>query len=198
MSSEMNLLYLKPTGHVLAGFTRSGEPARAETTADGFVGDGLHLRGFGDKDRYADPSDFNSADLVVPAAQIGVFRMTLDMTILGAPSASQVTNLDTTPKVQPFSNASPSLPAAPPPLPNPPMTVTLTPAVSGSADAIFVFIPPSPAVPITKPLTISSPIGAPSNQAVTVPVPSGLASGEYYCLIFITGYPACVLPFQVP
>lgn len=198
MSSEMNLLYVKPTGHVLAGFTRSGEPGTAETTADGFVGDSLRLRGFGHKDRYANLTDFNSADLVVPAAQIGVFRTTLDMTILSTPSASQVTNLDTTPKVQPFSNVSPSLPPAPPPLPNPPLKVNLSPSVLGPTDAIFVLISPSPAPPVSKPLTITPPSIPASNQDVTVPLPAGLASGEYYCLIFITGYPACVLPFQVP
>src|SRR5260370_13612997 len=55
MNPEMNLLYLKSTGHVLAAFTRSGEPDKAETTADAFVGAGLHLRAFGSPSKYAPP-----------------------------------------------------------------------------------------------------------------------------------------------
>jgi hypothetical protein len=45
MNPEMDVLYMKGLGHVLAAFTRAAEPDQIEASAATFVGDGLHLRG---------------------------------------------------------------------------------------------------------------------------------------------------------
>src|SRR5882672_12186316 len=110
MTQEVNLLYIKSTGHVIAAFTRNGEPAKPETTADAFVGDGLHLRGFGESPDFYSQKDFNDADMVIPAAQVGIFRTGYDSTILNAPFTWQLINLDATPTLSKFNNAKPTLP----------------------------------------------------------------------------------------
>ncbi|HLK05678.1 MAG TPA: hypothetical protein VKT53_14665 [Candidatus Acidoferrum sp.] len=199
MNKELNLLYIKSTGHVIAAFTRSGEPTQPETAADAFVGDGFHLRGFGDVSEFYSQSDFNSADLMIPASEIGIFRTSFDSTVLNAPFDSQMINLDTTPALGTFSNAKPAPPATLPvtPAPTQSLKVTLAGSLSGPTNATFILISPSPAAPIVKSSLIQPPNPSLPNQQIDIPLPASLSVGEYYALIFLAGYPACVLPFQI-
>jgi len=199
MTQEINLLYIKSTGHVIAAFTRNGEPDKPEATADAFVGDGLHLRGFGESADFYSQKDFNDADLVIPAAQVGIFRTSYDSTILTAPFTWQLINLDTTPTLSKFNNAKPSLPTTPvTPTANPTLTLTLTGSVIATTNVLFVLVSPSPADPTATPSKVDPPSPTDPNQPIDIPLPASLASGEYYSIVFLAGYPACVLPFQVP
>jgi hypothetical protein len=199
MTQEMNLLYIKSTGHVIAAFTRNGETTQPETKADAFVGGGLHLRGFGDAKDFYSQKDFNEADLAIPATEIGIFRTGYDNTILNAPFTWQLINLDTTPALSKFNNAKPSLPTTPvTPAPNPTLILKLTGSVIATTKVLFVLVAPSPADPTATPSKVDPPSPTQANQTMHIPLPASLASGEYYSLVFLAGYPACVLPFKIP
>jgi len=191
MTSQMDLLYLKSTGHVLATFTRSGEPATLETTADAFVGDGLHLRGFGDESKYPSVKDFNEADLIVPGSEVGIFRTACDASVLRDPADSILANLSATPTLETILSTSDVDTATPP-------GIILKPPVLGATNALFVFTSSNLANSIAQSSTVNAPSSASSSQTVDITPPSSLVSGQYYCLIFVAGYPPCVAPFTVP
>jgi hypothetical protein len=78
MNPQMDVLYVKDLGHVLAGFTRASEPAQIEASALSFVGDGLHLRGL--RRLAVDQEDF-----FVPSSQIALLRTNFDPSLLRTP-----------------------------------------------------------------------------------------------------------------
>jgi hypothetical protein len=194
MNPEMNLLYLKSSGHVLAAFTRSGEPDTGEKLADAFVGDGLHVRGLGVVNHYASTADFNLQDFVIPKTDIGVFRTALDNSVLRSPRDSYLTSLDASPALNTMVN--PSLVLAPAPAPATlPYTSTFTVVLSPPSDKDFpvlvYFVPQSPGQIISKPMVLGK-----STPSLTLPTPD-VGSGSYYALIFVATYPLEVVPFKV-
>jgi hypothetical protein len=175
MNPEMNLLYLKSSGHVLAAFTRSGEPDTGEKLADAFVGDGLHVRGLGVVNHYASTADFN-------------------LQVLRSPRDSYLTSLDASPALNTMVN--PSLVLAPAPAPATlPYTSTFTVVLSPPSDKDFpvlvYFVPQSPGQIISKPMVLGK-----STPSLTLPTPD-VGSGSYYALIFVATYPLEVVPFKV-
>lgn len=85
---QMDLLYFSATGHVLAAFTRVSEPPQIESDASAFVGDGFHLRAFGDSTSVL---DFGNQEFVIPVNQVGLLRTDLSASQLVAPREFQVT-----------------------------------------------------------------------------------------------------------
>jgi hypothetical protein len=195
MNPQMNLLYLKSTGHVLAGFIRNGEPVKGEAVADAFVGDGLHLRGFGDPAKYSDYQDFNTQDPIIPSTEIAIFRTVLDSSIIRSPFKSILSNLDSTPTL-----GAPKGPPATPPfgsLPAAGITITLPQSVPGSTKALLTLETSSPTLPTVIAFVIDPPSVPAAKQDVTLPLPT-LGTGKYYALVFVPGYQSCVVTFSVP
>jgi len=85
---QMDLLYFSATGHVLAAFTRVSEPPQIESDASSFLGDGFHVRAFGDS---ASVLAFGNQEFVIPVNQVGLLRTDLSATQLVAPREFQVT-----------------------------------------------------------------------------------------------------------
>jgi hypothetical protein len=204
MNPQMNLLYLKKTGHVLATFTRSGEPGTSEKTADAFVGDGLHLRGLGDPTKYSTLDDFNNhQDFIVPNTEIAIFRTDNQGLVVISPQSSFLTNLDSTPSLQTISKgpltSSPATIVNVPPTPNVvptyPISIKLPAAVSTDTHVFILIEGPSLAQPLPIPFP---PIpAAASGTAQQLPPLPTLGPGAYYALVFAEAYPLCVVPFKV-
>ena len=84
---QMDVLYFSATGHVLAAFTRVSEPPQIESDASSFVGDGFHIRAFGDS---ASVLAFGNQEFVIPVNQVGLLRTDLSASQLVAPREFQV------------------------------------------------------------------------------------------------------------
>ena len=85
---QMDLLYFSATGHVLAAFSRVSEPPQIESDASSFLGDGFHVRAFGDGPTVA---AFGNQEFVIPANQVGLLRTDWSASQLVAPRELQVT-----------------------------------------------------------------------------------------------------------
>lgn len=85
---QMDVLYFSATGHVLAAFTRVSEPPQIESDASSFLGDGFHVRPFGDS---ASVFAFGNQEFVIPVNQVGLLRTDLSPSQLVAPREFQVT-----------------------------------------------------------------------------------------------------------
>ena len=176
MSAQMDLLYLKTTGHVLGGFTRVGEPKKLETTATAFTGDSLLVNGIGD----SSVANFNQRPkLIIPGDQIGLFRADLDPGLLAQPRNFGLINRDTVPALQPNSSKRPSATAPPNStisLPGAEVAardLQVTVVLEGQSLGDPVVLPPT-VIPSTK-----------SSCNVTFP---SVAPGTYFLLIFVETY----------
>ena len=180
MNSQMDALYMKDLGHVLAAFTRAAEPDQIEASAAAFVGDGLHLRG---------TKGAEDQDLVVPAAQIELSRSNLDPFVLSSPR-SWYWDLSTNPPALVESALSFTVAATS-------TAVTLTagvPAAFAAGTKVHVLIE---GMSLASPLLITVPASSASGSPITIPVPA-LASGSYYAIVFVPLYPITAASFTVP
>jgi hypothetical protein len=180
MTSQMDILYLNDTGHVLAGFTRAAEPDQIEAGAGAFVGDGLHLRGV-----------TTDQDFLVPAAQIGLLRTGLDASVLRDPRRWFWNLAATPPALVLGSNQSLTATAN-----VAGTTVTIAPgAGSFAAGTIVRMLIEGPS--LGSPLQVSVPPIAAGLPSIPIPVPA-LASDSYYAIVFVPLYPITATQFAVP
>jgi hypothetical protein len=171
---QMDVLYLASTGHVLAIFTRISEPAQIESDGSAFLGDGFHVRGFGES---ATVSQFNNQEFVIPVNQVGLLRTDLSPSQLIAPRQFEVT-LPTpgSPPLQSLSGA-PTLSYAPSAF-----TISSTP----TQFIILVFGP----TPMPTP---GGPIQTLANQLNI----SGLVTGNhYFAIAFVPGQQIAINSFK--
>ena len=85
---QMDVLYLTATGHVLAIFTRASEPANPEADGSAFLGEGFHIRGFGNAKQLA---SFQNQEFIIPANQISLARVTNNPSQAISPWQQQLT-----------------------------------------------------------------------------------------------------------
>jgi hypothetical protein len=177
MNPQMDVLYLKDLGHVLAAFTRASEPDQIETSAALFVGDGLHLRGL---------EKLEAEDFLIPATQIEMLRTNLDTLPLRTPRNYCVQSGN-----PPLLEFTQSFTAAPTPT-----AVTLTavmPATFAAGTKVQVLIE---GASLGSPLVLTPPPTSASAPTIPIPVPT-LASGTYYALVFVPLYPIMAASFTV-
>jgi len=172
MSSQMGILYLADTNHVVAAFTRAAEPAQVETVPDSFVGAGYHIRPVPD----STVTSTDRADFVVSAKNLKFTEVVLDPAIVAAPR-SYYMDTGTPPSPQLISNPASGLPvsgASPITLPNDPIP-------SLPSYALLVQLSSS------SPTQYSSgPLNASANTTVYL---SSLPPGTYHVLLCVPGYP---------
>jgi hypothetical protein len=181
MVPQMDVLYMKSLGQVLAIFTRASEPDTIEPTAATFVGDGLHLRGIGD---LTDPT----IDVVVPPSQVALTRVDLNPIQLVIPRSLWVDPQNPTAVVDP-PNASSPLTLTPNPGPPPSLKVAAATVASGTPVLALIV-----AAPAGNPMTITGSFPAPGPVILTLP---SLLSGKYYAVVFVPGYPVAVQNFSI-
>jgi hypothetical protein len=92
--------------------------------------------------------------------------------------------------LQTISNSSLTSPA-PPPVPNPPITVSLQ-AAAQTDTGVLVFVEGQISVQTLPIATIAA-----QTKDLLLPLPV-LSTGTYYALVFAVSYPICVVPFSVP
>ena len=189
MTPQMDVLYVKDLGHVLAAFTRVSEPDQLEASAAPFLATGLHVRGLGDPAGYPSPGDFNSQTFVVPADRIALARVALNSAQLAAPRDLTVTISPTSP---PTVSSFPS--TAPPTITTgPPLKVKLAQPAAAATPFLILLDGPSLDTPIEQPCIF--PQGA-HDFTPTLPAISALSAGiTYYAIVFFPSYPIAVHNF---
>lgn len=183
MNQQMDLLYLENTGHVLAAFTRVGEPKEPEASADVFTGDKLLVNGLGDPTDY---TDFNSRPpFQIPSALVSLFRGYLDESELKQP---RNLCMDVTKSPPTVGTASGEFPTFRP------------------SDGMITIDHAAPAelavTVIIEGQTLQDPVVAPpakiTANTTSCPVSVGaLSTGKYYALVFVQTWPVSVTPFDV-
>jgi hypothetical protein len=169
----MDVLYMSLTGHVLAIFTRVSEPAKIETDPSAFLGDGYHLRGYGNQ---AAVASFNNQEFVIPTSEIGLLRTDFNATQVVMPRDFGVTL--PAPSLPPLGGlgAAPTLGYAA-------SKFTLT-----GAPPVFMILVWGP-----------TPMTAPGNPVLTLSnslTPSGLVSGStYFAIAFVPGLEIAIHTF---
>jgi hypothetical protein len=193
MNPQMDVLYLKDLGHVLAAFTRVSEPDQIEASAMAFIGDGLHLRGLGTPANYAPSAtnaDFNTQDFVVPPSHIALTRVDLNPSQLAAPRDQYVTISNTPPTVSLFANSPPVIAISP-------LKITLAHAIATDTPFLILIEGQALGSPIEQPCTFpAGPAG--STFTPNLPAVSTLSPGTYYAVVFVPAYPIDVHFFTVP
>src|ERR1700691_4844309 len=170
---QMGLLILTDTSHILAAFKRNAEPLSPETSAASFVGTGLHLR----PAEILNLPGYDSLDFTIPPPKLTFQEASLDDDVLNQPWNYY---LDATPSLQNCATTN----------------VAKIPTVAGQA-TVTINIASAPATPVEIVVVAqpwasgatqykSSPYASPS----TVVDLSGLPSGNYHVLAFVTGYEA--------
>jgi len=171
---QMDVLYMSLTGHVLAIFTRVSEPAKIETDPSAFLGDGYHLRGYGNQ---AAVASFNNQEFVIPTSEIGLLRTDFNAAQVAMPREYGVTL--PAPALPPLGG----LGAAPTTFgyARPKFTLSGTPNVF----MILVYGPTPMAAPGNPVLTLSNNFTA-----------SGLATGStYFAIAFVPGLQIAIQNF---
>jgi hypothetical protein len=179
MNPQMDVLYLKYLGHVLAAFTRAAEPDQIETSAAAFVGDGLHLRGLpGAEDQ----------DLIVPPAQIGILRTNLDWSLLRTPR-NWYWDLSANPPAPVESVQTLTATTTPTPV----LITSTSPASFAAGTTVRMLIEGSS---LSSPLLVTLAPTSASVAQIQIPVPT-LAPGLYYVIVFVPLYPITAANFTV-
>jgi hypothetical protein len=187
MTPQMDVLYVKDLGHVLAAFTRVSEPDQLEASAAPFLTTGLNVRGLGDPAGYLSPTDFNSQTFVVPPDRIALARVALNSAQLAAPRDLTMTISPTSP---PTVSSFPS--TAPPTITTGPK-VTLTQPAAADTPFLILLDGPSLDTPIEQPCIF--PKGA-VDFTPTLSAISTLSTGvTYYAIVFVPSYPIAVHNF---
>jgi len=185
MTSQMNLLYLSDTGHILALFTRSAQPAQLEKAPDDFAGSGLHVRGLGDftSSAFGTLSDFNNLDVVIPLNRLALSAADVDPIVMMAPRLSYI---DSNKQIQPATITGQSAAVAPP-------TITITVTAAPSADLAILVLIDGPSLSAPHPISGKMP-ATQTTTIVNLPI---LSTGSYYALVFIETYSAIVQSFSI-
>jgi hypothetical protein len=188
MTPQMDVLYVKDLGHVLAAFTRVSEPDQLEASAAPFLTTGLNVRGLGNPAGYPSPSDFNSQTFVVPPGRIALARVALNSAQLAAPRELTVTiSASSPPTATSFPNT------APPTITTGPLKVTLAQPAAAATPFLILLDGPSLDTPIEQPCMF--PQGA-GDFTPTLPAISALSAGvTYYAIVFFPSYPIAVHNF---
>ena len=184
MNEKMTLLFARETGHVLALLTRAAD-ADAPATPLELTGGALVVRYVGDTKRPFTPD----ARFFVPADELGAETVDFDAGVLSNPRAF---SLDEDKNVQPLDLTQDVTEADPP---------------AGSATQIEVKV--DTAVPEDAPVWLHITDGDPARtQTRTGKIPSGdsgvvinvaqLASGDYFVLALVAGFPPNSFSFNVP
>jgi hypothetical protein len=181
MNPQMDVLYMKSFGQVLAIFTRASEPDTIESTPTTFIGDGLHLRGI------VHPKD-PAIDVVVPPSQLALTRVDLNPAQLLMPRSMCVKDPQNPSALSDFLNAAPPTVTH---AAGPPSSLTVTATAVASGTPILALIAAAPA---GNPMTITG--SFPATGLVTLILPS-LPSGTYYAVAFVPGYPVGVQDFLI-
>jgi hypothetical protein len=189
MTPQMDVLYVKDLGHVLAAFTRVSEPDQLEASAAAFLTTGLYVRGLGNPAGYPSPSDFNSQNFLVPPDRIALARVALNSAQLAAPRALTVT---ISPSSPPTVSSFPSI--APLTITTGPLKVTLAQPAAADTPFLILLDGPSLDTPIEQPCIF--PQGA-LDFTPTLPAISTLSGGvTYYAIVFVPNYPVSVHNFM--
>jgi hypothetical protein len=194
MNPQMDVLYMKDLGHVLATFTRAAEPDQLETSASVSVGDGLHLRGLGIPGNYNSADDYNVEDFVVAASHIALARFDLNPTQLAAPRDQVVTFQNNVPAaLTAYPNPSPLIT----PSLGTPRSLTIKPSSVFGSDTKYLLLIYGQALasPIEWPATFP---GNSPKAILTFPALASLASGTYYAVAFVPDNAIAIQFFKVP
>lgn len=189
MTPQMDVLYVKDLGQVLAAFTRVSEPDQLEASAAAFLTTGLYVRGLGDPAGYPSPGDFNSQNFLVPPDRIALARVALNSAQLAAPRTLTVTISPTSP---PAASSFPSI--APLTITTGPLKVTLAQPAAADTPFLILLGGPSLDTPIEQPCIFPKGV---VDFTPTLSALSALSAGvTYYAIVFVPGYPIAVQNFK--